>query len=594
MQAKKALVLVLVALAASAFLLPIMVSAASWSSPFALASGGSKPAVALDASGNQHYVWWTNSGAIQYSKCSGQGGNGCSAPVNLPTSGASYYPGIAIDPQGRPNVVFESKVSDGANYAVFWTRKEGGNWTSAKRVSTEPYAELPDIAIGPGGKIHIIYQSKQDTTGYVYYTSSNGGFEFSAPETLESSNSDAPLAEFLPLAEQGNAPEMAEGSQLANGLYPRIAADENDNAHAVWNLPSPYGIKYRFQTNGNWGNAKLAGSGQKDQTPDITVAPNGSVGIIWGTYDDFNAAFAEYSNGNKTNSVTDIDGGLEQSLWPKIAADCNGDFHFVFQGSATANSAWNIYHRSYDPDTDNLGARETVASIGASEQTPAVATTNIAAIVYTNTTNGIVDASTADLGITCSGASPTATHTPTQTNTPDPGVTPTVTHTPTNTPPPTATVDPGDIVTIANGQKCTTTDPAEQNCVRYRKNWRQRPNGNGTDGNFQRCEKDGVCQKSSAAKIVVPDGYTQVKWFTAKAKNYGIANIWINDVFVGKVDLCKGAKGDKPKFVNFTYTIPARNDGNPRTFEIGAPGKHSACSPYNTNFVAIDGFQITP
>ncbi len=587
MQFKKVLVLTLVVLATSAFLLPFLVSAANWSNPFALGGGQTKPAVAVDNDGNQHYVWWDTSGNIKYSKCTGQGGSNCSSPENIPTSGASYYPSIAMDPQGRPNVVFESKTNDGNSYAVFWTRKASNSWSSPKKISSEPYSELPDIAIGPGGTIHVIYQSKQNNTGYIYYVKSNGGFDFSAPEALDSAPSDKPLAEFGVMAEQGKAPEAMEGSQLSNGLYPRITADENDDAHAVWNAPSPYGVKYRYQNGGNFGGVINVNSSQKDQTPDVTIAPNGSVGIIWSTYDDFNAAFAEYNNGNQNNKVMDIDGGLAQSLWPKISADCAGNFHFVFQGSVAADSKWNIYHRNYDPNTNTLGGRETIANLSdKSEQTPAVSAQSVIAVVYAQTTNGIIDAATANLGISCSSATPTPTFTPSATNTPDPNATPTNT--------PTATNTPGDLIWIPNTTKCTTDDPAEQNCVRYRKSWKKYNDGKATDGNYNRCEKDGVCPKSSAAKIIVPGGYTKVEWYTAKAQSYGIANVWVNDVKVGKVDLCKGSSGLTPKFVTLTYDIPDRTDGQPKSFEIGAPSKHSSCSPYGSNFVNVDGFKILP
>lgn len=582
MQFRKALAVALVVLGASAFLLPFMVSAASWSSPFALASGDSKPAVAVDDAGTQHYVWWAG-GKVQYSKCTGQGGNGCSSPENLPTKGSSYYPSIAIDPQGRPNVVFESKTNDANKYSVFWTRKQGNKWVSPKKVSSEPYSELPDIAIGPSGVIHVIYQSKQNGTGYVYYTKSNGGFEFSAPEALENAPSEAPLAEFGELAEQGKAAEAMEGSQISNGLYPRIAADQNDDAHAVWNLPGPgYGIKYRYQVSGNWKKAKTAGSGQKDQTPDVAVAPNGSVGIIWGTYDDFNAAFAEFTNGNKDNSVSDIDGGLEQSLWPKISSDCAGNFHFVFQGSVAADSKWNVYHRAYDPSTNSLGGRETIADLGQSEQTPAVDARSIIAVVYTQTTNGIVDAATANLNLNCNGATATPTFTPSPTNTPDPNITPTVAPT------------PGDALTLANSAKCASYDGVETDCIHYRKAWKKYDAAKATDGNYSRCDDGAACPKRAAAKIYLPEGYTQVKWFTAKAKTYGKVNVWINDVLAETLDMCQGSKGVAPKFVNLQYNIPARNDGQPRTFEIGVPGKHSSCSPYNSNYVTVDGFEILP
>jgi len=580
MQVRKVLVMTLVVLATSAFLLPFMVSAASWSSPFALATGGIKPAVAVDANGNQYYVWWNSSGSIQFSKCTGLGGNGCSSPEDLPTNGASFYPSIALDPQGRPNVVFESKVNDSAKYAVFWTRRQNSGWTNPQRLTNEPYAELADIAIGPGGTIHVVYQSKQGDTGYVYYTKSVGGTQFSAPEMLDSAQSNAPIAEFGKLAAEGNA---IEGTQLANGLYPRVAADQNDNAHVVWNLPGPtYGIKYARQVNGSFVTAQTVGSGQKDQTPDVTVAPNGAVGIIWGTYDDFNAAFAEYDNGVKDNYVNDIDGGLAQSLWPKIGVDCAGNFHFVFQGSVNADSQWNIYYRPYNPSTNQLGRRQTIANLGASEQTPAVDARSVVAVVYTNVTNGIIDAATANLNLDCGGATPTPSNTPTATSTPDPNITP------------TATPTPGAEIWIPNAASCPSYDGTDQNCIHYRKAWKKYNNGSATDGNYSRCEKDGVCQSRSAAKIIVPDGYTQVQWYTAKALSYGIAKIWINDQLAGTIDLCKGSTSLKPKFVNLTYTIPDRSDGLPRSFEIGAPGKHTNCSPYDANFVVIDGYRILP
>lgn len=220
-----------------------------------------------------------------------------------------------------------------------------------------------------------------------------------------------------------------------------------------------------------------------------------------------------------------------------------------------------------------MGNRETIANIDASEQTPVVDSTNVAAIVYTNTTNGIIDASTANLGIQCAGgATPTPSNTPTVTNTPDPNVTPTVT--------PTV----GGNIWIPN----------TSNEIAYRKKWKKLNDRKATDNNYSRCESGDACPKRAAAKILVPDGYTQVRWFTAKSKVNGLANVFINDQFVGKVDLCKGSSGNSQKFFNKTYTIPARDDGQPRSFEIGAPGKHSGCSPYNSNFVIVDGFEILP
>ncbi len=385
--------LVLIGLLAVAVLAPLTAAAATnWSLPIALGSGSTKPAVAVDAKGQQHFVWWESSQRkIQYASCTGTDGSNCTTTTDLPSSGASYYPNIAIDPQGRPNVVFETKY--GGSYQVFWTRKETSGWSTPVKISNQPYSELPAIAIGSDGVIHVIYQSKQDNTGYVYYTKNTNGTWHRA-RVLTQVQSDKPLSTFANLAEEeSNHPEA---KLLSNGFFPHIALDSNNRVHAVWNAPSPYGIKYRYQTSGKkWSKTITVANGQKDQTPDIAVAPNDAVGIIWGRYDDFNAAFAEYRNGNLDNYVNDIDGGLAQSLWPRIAADCASTFHFVFQGKPTSNSSWNVYYRSYNSATNTLGDRVVISQLGTQEQTPAIAVGSVAAIVWANTSYATTYASVA-------------------------------------------------------------------------------------------------------------------------------------------------------------------------------------------------------
>lgn len=372
------------ALAALAFMLmlPLGVAAAPNNAPFALGTGSTKPSVAMDSKGTQYYVWWNpNTKTIQYSSCTGSDGSNCTATVDLPSHGASYYPGIALDGQGRPNVVFESKVS--GSYQVFWTRLESNGWISPVQISSEPYSELPDIAIGPRGVIHVVYQSKQSGTGFVYYAENSNG-SWHKPEPLAQVTSDKPLTNFAELAEQAGA--ATESDSLSNGLFPRVAADGNDRAHIVWNLPSPYGIRYRFQTSTGWSKTRKVAKGQKDQTPDVAVAPNGSVGIVWGTYDDYNAAFVEYQNGKKDKRINDIDGGLAQSLWPRLTADCAGNFQIVFQGKTNPSASWNIYRTAYNPVTNQLLKRVTIAALGAQEQTPAIAgSNNTVAVVWANT-----------------------------------------------------------------------------------------------------------------------------------------------------------------------------------------------------------------
>lgn len=385
-------VLALTLLCLTVLLAPHSTSAASpWSEPFALGSGGTKPSVAVSADGTQHFAWWNpNTLHIEYTSCSATEVGSCAATQALPDLGPSYYPSIALDPQNRPNVVFETKY--GSSYQVFWTRLENGTWSVPVQVSHEPYSELPDVAIGPGGILHVAYQSKQGNTGAVYYAESDGS-AWNTAEALERVTATETLSVQAEVA--NNRLSESANAQLATGFYPRVAADENDRAYVVWSAPSPYGIYYRLQKAKGWSKKIRVASGQKDQAPDVTVGREGSVGIVWGTYDDFNAAFAEYHKGKRENYSNDIDGGLAQSLGPRIATDCAGRFHFVFQGRPTASGNWNIYYRTYDPVTDKTTRRNTIAALDAQEQTPAVATSEGGiAVAWANTSYQILNAST--------------------------------------------------------------------------------------------------------------------------------------------------------------------------------------------------------
>jgi hypothetical protein len=572
MQFKKILFFAMAAVVTIGLLMPLTVSAAGWSAPFALGGGNIKPSVAIGSDGSVHYLWY-NGSTIQYVKCNGLAKSSCGSVENLPNKGPSYYPSLALDANNRANAVWEAKDGSASVYSIYYSRRNGSKWSTPKRLSTEAYSELPDIAIGGDGTIHVVYQNKSGQDGFINYTTANANMDFSAPIVLEQMTSDKPLPV---VAEVGL---MTPEGNLASGFYPRVAADGDGKAYAVWQMPSPgYGIGFRYQTNGSdWSATKKLGGSNKDQTPDVTVNKNNQVGVVWTMYDSGDISFAEFNGGSVDYQEKNVDEGLEDSFWPKIAADCTGAFHFAYQGRASASGNWDIYHATYNPDSNAFGSRTTIASISATEQTPAIDATNVAAIAYTNSTNGIIDASTNNLNLNCSNATATPTFTPSPTNTPDPNVT------------------PPDTITIANTAKCASYDGVETDCIHYRKAWKAQNANKATDGNYSRCETNkGVCGKKSAAKIYIPDGYTQVKWFTAKSKMYGQVNVWINDTLAETLDMCQGSRNTKPQFINRTYTIPERNDGQPRSFELGAPSKHTACSPYNSNFVVVDGFEILP
>jgi len=609
MKLYRVLLFALAVLAVGAILLPLTASAATWNPPYNLGSGSTKPSVAIDSQGNIHYVWWEPTARdIKYAVCAGLTKNTCSAVETLPNNGGdSYYPEIAFDPQERPNVVWDSR--DGGSYSVYWSRRENGQWAPIQKVSAEPYSEVPDIAIGPQGIIHVVYQSKQNNTVYMYYVESADGFGTQHKTELANHQSDAPLGAI------SDTPE-AEGQQLTNGLYPRVTVDPDDRAHVVWNAPSPYGIYYRIQqSDGSFAKKITVSQGHKDQTPDIAYSPNGSIGILWGTYDNFNVAFAEYNNGQRDLIQYDVDGGVAQSLRPRIGIDCTGLYYFVFQGKVTADSSWDIFTRTYDASANRFGKRVTIGNSGQKEETPAVAATNIGAIVYANTESNLTMGSTADLGITCDTTptdTPTATDTsnetptPTATNTSDPSVTatetPTATATSTSdataTATDTATVEPSNTPTDAPTATPTVTPasgsehiPSNDPRIVYNGTWKEFKDRDASDKAFTRCGGKKVCKKNWSAELSFTGG-TRVEWETAYAKTYGKVKVLIDGKPFEQIDLCKLNRNSKaPRFRIRSYILSG-DDTTAHSIKIVALGRHSKCSPYDSKFVSVDGFNI--
>ncbi len=546
MQVRKALVIALVVLATSAFLLPLSTFAGSWSAPFALGSGNVKPSVAIAPDGSVHYIWY-NGDIIQYVKCTGLNKASCGNVENLPDKGQNYYPSIAVDSSNRPHAVWEAKDGTTSVYSIYYSKRTS-SWSSPKRISTESYAELPDVAVGGDDSVHIIYQSKSGQDGSVYYSKSgNNGASFESPELLDQVQTEKELPV---LAEKGlfgnegkNAEGQApEGTKLSAGFYPRIDADADGLAHAVWQKPaSGYGIGYRYQTGPTtWSATKSFGTGgTKSQTPDVAVNGQGDVGIVWTMYEGGDISFAEFSNGSTDYNEDDVDGGLQDSFWPKVDADCEGTFHLAYQGRPDT-SDWEIYHNTYDPNTNDFGQRTTIASITASEQTPSIAVTNVAAIVYTNSTNNIIDASTNNLGLNCTNETPTPSNTPTFTNTPDPN------QTATNTPTPPA-------------GKVRVNDSSNQ--IVYSGTWKVAKN---TPTCLYKNDFH-YAEPNSGNKAKLEFNGTKVKvWFVASA-TMGTVQILIDDTVVGTKNLnastaaCKAFTSDDLPYG--THTVEIRPKG---------------------------------
>lgn len=527
----------------AALLLPLTSSAATWNEAYRIGSGGSRPAIAIDSQGNLHTVWWEpTTQVIQYSTCASLDASTCSAPETLPNNGSpSYNPSIALDPQDRPNVVWEAQ--DGDSSAIFWSRRANDAWGAAQKISTQANSTRADIAIGPQGMVHVVYQSSAKTNRAVNYVESNNDFATMTRAEIGAHELTADAAQ------QPDA-VAADSQKLAGGLNARVTVDHNDRAHVVWNAPAPFGIFYRIQVGANvFAKPIEVATGNREQAPDIAYARSGTVGIVWSKADNNNLGFAEYKDGARIFKANNVDGGLARSLAPRIAADCSGNYLLAYQGKLAGEENWNIFVRTFTPATKQFDTRLTIGNARSEQTTPDIAALDRGAVLFHNADYLSTMLTTSDLGVTCIAP---ITPTPTSTD---------IEH-----------VRPDDARLVLNG------------------NWVLYANDRAPDDIFRRCGGNKVCKKGWTAELNF-NGGTRVDWHTAYANKYGKVHVLIDGVAYEEADLCKLNKDSaQPKFASRSYVL--FGDANtPHSIQIKAMG-HTICSPDDVNQVPLAGFTI--
>lgn len=527
-----------------ALLLPLAASAASWSKPVSLGKGNSAPVVALDAQGNSHIVWVSNRNQqLNYLRCANLAPKDCAAPETLPTQGlAVSSPALALNADGKPHVVWTAPSGDST--AIFLSVREESGWTTPQQVSTEPNSDKAAIAIGAGNEIRVVYQTVQGSGGQIIYVVSTDGIHFSFPRAV---------AAFPEGPAMAPATEATEGANdyshpLAEGFNPRIALDSEGRAHVVWNTTSPTAVYYAYQTGpAAFSTPILVSSGRQDQKPDVVVSPyNDLVGIVWSTRKDDELAFAIFNRGVRTY-LQDGLGGMKRQQAARLAADCGGTFHVVFQGHKSSGQ-WGIYHRSYNPHYNWLSGRTALVAKGGDAQMPAIAAHHQATVVYANTTDREIKGLMNALDITCLAPPP-----PPDTN---------VEHVPND-------------------------DPR----LRFIRPFRALKHRKASEDNYARCDDGKRCQTYATVRFDFLGG-KRLEWETAYARTYGFVEIWLDGVRFEKIDLCKlNPRSRKPKFAKRTYIF--FGDANtPHSIEIVGLGDHSHCSPANKNYFAVDGFNV--
>ena len=337
---------------------PTTTQQGNWGAPFVVGNGGKFIWTHIDDAGKYHLTWGNQDTLTTwYATCTSS--QNCNREQVNTMGGETYYPSFAFDPAGKLYMVWEKKVSTNV-YNVYFSKYNGSNWSTPYLISNEPYSELASIGVSDNGKIHVVYQSKQGSAGYIYYTSSSD-----------------------------SGTSWSSSVKIGDGLRPRLIVGP-DSVHVVWNGPAPgLGIFYKYLKNNAWSSVITISTGHEDQTPDIALDSSDNVHIVWGKYDTNTASYAKIVGTDVRDLKDNVGGSLGLSLWPKVNVDDTNTVHVVFQGKNTANAAWGIYYLKKTAG-GNWSQVQTISQTNNDEQVPAVSVYHSKGILsYTDGTNVI-------------------------------------------------------------------------------------------------------------------------------------------------------------------------------------------------------------
>lgn len=319
------------------------------------------PAIVVNAKAVAHAIWLGLDGRIYYR--TGKKGNLMPAEQIPSPAGTDYHPHLAVA-GGVPHVVFTlQSTGDPNSYSVYYTRREAGVWRAPQKLSNEAYAQVPRIAVGSGGTLHVVYQSSPAATpGKIYYSKFDG-MSFSPP--VSPSGWD--------------------------GLRPEIAVDGMGLPHVVWNAPaSPFGISYTHRgTDGSWGAIKSLASGHGEQIPTLAIDGMGRVHVAYYRGDDNTLSYVSILGDVIESTIANVQGtGFVVSHWPRLAVDGAGRVRIAYQARKTTTTPFVVYQVVKEGATFAPPRRLTDAVGTDQEQVPDISAAGdgVFAAVYWNST----------------------------------------------------------------------------------------------------------------------------------------------------------------------------------------------------------------
>jgi hypothetical protein len=117
------------------------------------------PCPAVDAAGTKlHVVWRSQSYVVYHRVLDLESGTWDDAEVVINNTFLQDNPGIALDRDGNPHVVWRGRPESAGDYHIWHRAKVGADWQPVEQVSTQLLAyQNPSIAIEPDGRLHVAW-----------------------------------------------------------------------------------------------------------------------------------------------------------------------------------------------------------------------------------------------------------------------------------------------------------------------------------------------------------------------------------------------------------------------------------------------------
>jgi Neuraminidase (sialidase) len=284
----------------------------------------------------------------------------------------SYYSGdskrgwisrITKGPEGNLYAIWLQDISTSAREIAFGMSTDNGvTWSSetmdviiaAQDTQNPPYNSLEKyygIATDSFGNIYVVWAEDLVTTHEIMLLKSTD-----LGSTWIHSDTDFNIS--------------YDGAPYQNAADPDIAIDGNDNIYVVWHqrtdieiieihisISTDLGVTW----SGRSADRQISfSSGHNASLPDIAVAPNNDIYVVWGERDGSLANTARIQYGKSTdggatfNSETadlPITTQVYDAEGPYIVTDSSGDIHVAFRGSRATSSPY-ITEILYTGSTD--------------------------------------------------------------------------------------------------------------------------------------------------------------------------------------------------------------------------------------------------